>query len=416
MTNKILKFPEFNDVFSAEFNEIRKRREKNIPDIVPADVQDPVPAVAHGFMGLALSGGGVRSAAFSLGVLQGLQTKKVIDRVDYLSTVSGGGYIGTAMSVGMSANGGVFPFGKTGTEPGETPETRHLRDNSRYLLQNGLPSAISALAIYLRGIVMNSVILLPFLLIGSAILIAFNPDTARLVSNKFVFDNLGTFAGNTAMPFTIAGTAILLILWVVYAIAVSINPIALLKKRRMLAQVAAAILFLFGVVFVIELHIWLLRAVFEYENQIKTAAPETGQPAKAQIFEALFALMKNFVIWIGPLVVVVLPFIKNLATGATADASGGWADLAKRLGSRAVLIFAAAIVPLALWLVMMQLAYWGTAVSTCSETAFVRECKAAVTVDNWSHAPEFLQSFLARAELLGWATSIGSRYRYDTLL
>ena len=44
--------------------------------------------------GLALSGGGVRSAAFCLGALQALNEADVLKKVDYLSTVSGGGYIG----------------------------------------------------------------------------------------------------------------------------------------------------------------------------------------------------------------------------------------------------------------------------------------------------------------------------------
>ena len=46
-------------------------------------------------LGVALSGGGVRSATFNLGVLQGLAHGDLLRRVDYLSTVSGGGYIGS---------------------------------------------------------------------------------------------------------------------------------------------------------------------------------------------------------------------------------------------------------------------------------------------------------------------------------
>ena len=45
-------------------------------------------------VGLAFSGGGIRSATFNLGVLQALADLKLLFRVDYLSTVSGGGYIG----------------------------------------------------------------------------------------------------------------------------------------------------------------------------------------------------------------------------------------------------------------------------------------------------------------------------------
>jgi len=45
-------------------------------------------------LGLAFSGGGIRSATFNLGVLQALARHGLLMRVDYLSTVSGGGYIG----------------------------------------------------------------------------------------------------------------------------------------------------------------------------------------------------------------------------------------------------------------------------------------------------------------------------------
>src|SRR5262245_41840530 len=44
--------------------------------------------------GLALSGGGIRSATFNLGLLQGLAELGLLGRFDYLSTVSGGGYVG----------------------------------------------------------------------------------------------------------------------------------------------------------------------------------------------------------------------------------------------------------------------------------------------------------------------------------
>ena len=46
-------------------------------------------------LGLAFSGGGLRSATINLGVLQGLQEKGLLRKVDYLSCVSGGSYIGS---------------------------------------------------------------------------------------------------------------------------------------------------------------------------------------------------------------------------------------------------------------------------------------------------------------------------------
>ena len=48
--------------------------------------------------GVGLSGGGIRSATFNLGLLQALDHYGWLKRVDYLSTVSGGGYIGSCLT------------------------------------------------------------------------------------------------------------------------------------------------------------------------------------------------------------------------------------------------------------------------------------------------------------------------------
>jgi predicted acylesterase/phospholipase RssA len=49
-------------------------------------------------IGLAFSGGGIRSATINLGVLQVLAKHELFKCFDYLSTVSGGGYIGAYIS------------------------------------------------------------------------------------------------------------------------------------------------------------------------------------------------------------------------------------------------------------------------------------------------------------------------------
>src|ERR1700674_3397057 len=49
-------------------------------------------------VGLAFSGGGIRSATFGLRVLEGLKQFGLLKKIDYLSTVSGGGYIGAWLS------------------------------------------------------------------------------------------------------------------------------------------------------------------------------------------------------------------------------------------------------------------------------------------------------------------------------
>jgi Patatin-like phospholipase len=78
-------------------------------------------------IGLALSGGGIRSATFNLGVLQALARLDILRRFDYLSTVSGGGYIGACLT-SLLSHRKSWPAGRprTGPEaytfvPGETP-------------------------------------------------------------------------------------------------------------------------------------------------------------------------------------------------------------------------------------------------------------------------------------------------------
>lgn len=55
-------------------------------------------ALDLGTVGLAFSGGGIRSATFNLGFLQGVASLKLLRSFDYLSTVSGGGYIGSFLA------------------------------------------------------------------------------------------------------------------------------------------------------------------------------------------------------------------------------------------------------------------------------------------------------------------------------
>lgn len=89
--------------------------------------------------GIALSGGGIRSASFSLGVLTSLAKRNVLPRFDYLSTVSGGGYAGafltqllgtTTVDDGFDLRADSKPFRRA---EGETPILRRVRQNASYL-------------------------------------------------------------------------------------------------------------------------------------------------------------------------------------------------------------------------------------------------------------------------------------------
>ena len=56
---------------------------------------------------LCLSGGGIRSATFALGLVQGLASRGLLGDFHYLSTVSGGGYLGSWLSAWIQSEGRV---------------------------------------------------------------------------------------------------------------------------------------------------------------------------------------------------------------------------------------------------------------------------------------------------------------------
>ncbi|HEV7518376.1 MAG TPA: patatin-like phospholipase family protein [Thermoanaerobaculia bacterium] len=124
--------------------------------------------------GLALSGGGIRSATFNLGVLQALAQRRLLARFDYLSTVSGGGYIGGWLAALCHRFGGVraVEAGLDGDPTrlaeatGDRDPITWLRDYSNYLTpRRGLLSGDSwaAIATYLRNLLLNLTALLCFL-------------------------------------------------------------------------------------------------------------------------------------------------------------------------------------------------------------------------------------------------------------
>jgi hypothetical protein len=127
------------------------------------------PADAN-LIGLSLSGGGIRSAAFCLGVLQALDAAKVLEQVDYMSTVSGGGYIGCSLTGCLEEERAVwnFPYASLLKEDEPRP-LQHIRDFSNYLFPRGAIDLLHNASIYARGLIVNAAIVAPFLLFGAAL-------------------------------------------------------------------------------------------------------------------------------------------------------------------------------------------------------------------------------------------------------
>ncbi len=142
-----------------ELREIERRREA--AGVLPPDTSDQtLHDIAGDLVGLAFSGGGIRSASFNLGLLQALQEKGVLRHVDFLSTVSGGGYIGCHLSSlvlreDTSMEQGKFPLQE---EPGGKQPARVVQflRNGRYMVAHPLRFT----GAYLVGTLLNNVVVL----------------------------------------------------------------------------------------------------------------------------------------------------------------------------------------------------------------------------------------------------------------
>jgi len=102
---------QFDEVFREEWKEIYTRRRQAYGPLKTGFDGKNAP---NNLVGLAFSGGGIRSATFCLGILQGLHELNLLRIFDYFSTVSGGGYLGGWWSAWLSRpedkrNKGIFP-------------------------------------------------------------------------------------------------------------------------------------------------------------------------------------------------------------------------------------------------------------------------------------------------------------------
>jgi predicted acylesterase/phospholipase RssA len=161
--------PSIQEMLEQEFQQVETSRSLRL------DEHSQRPAAQKSLIGLAFSGGGIRSATFNLGVLQALAKKKLLRPIDYISTVSGGGYIGGWLMGWMHHQGiGIQEIERRLSTPpkmpeqaSDPPEVHFLRDYSNYLTpRKGLLGAdfLAFAASYLRNTLLNQIILVLALL------------------------------------------------------------------------------------------------------------------------------------------------------------------------------------------------------------------------------------------------------------
>ena len=103
--------------------------------------------------GICLSGGGIRSASFSLGALQAIQDSRM-PKPKYITSVSGGAYMAGAW---QSMRSSVEPDKRVFQE--RSPEERWVRHHTDYLVSS-FSVVVGAIGALLSGLVINLLILL----------------------------------------------------------------------------------------------------------------------------------------------------------------------------------------------------------------------------------------------------------------
>jgi hypothetical protein len=152
----------FKEVLAAELDDVGDKTGEGDPDVI---------ARAHKkqLTGLAFSGGGIRSATFNLGLLQALAQMGLLPLFDYLSTVSGGGYIGSWLIAWIKRQSlnevedRLRPEWVKQPKNHEPEEIRFLRQFSNYLTPKlGWLGADmwTVIATYLRNLFLNMIVLI----------------------------------------------------------------------------------------------------------------------------------------------------------------------------------------------------------------------------------------------------------------
>jgi hypothetical protein len=353
--------------------------------------------------GLALSGGGIRSAAFCLGALQALEVHRMIRGIDYLSTVSGGGYIGASMTAAMSMTG-TFPFQRR-DDPRDTPSVGYIRNYSNYLMpreRSGMRNVAEALVILLRGILANAVLVLTVLLGMAWLTIVAYPTHVTLTHGSFLprlldaplrwigSGNAEVFNSVGAVPlrWTLCAVillAVLLIFWVLRRSTVA----GLLTSDEAGPLLWCAVLFL-GLSVTLAL-LDLQPLLIEGLDALYDKG--SGLPSRATSVDAILTAATAFLVAVAGFGRKLGSFLK------TSQHAADWGTLALRIGAAGLVWFASLILFVILYVLYLHLCAWG--------------------IEDMSHVPRpFEMSAWSTKDLPTWLRSVASPawYYFDAFL
>ncbi len=173
--------------------------------------------------GLAFSGGGIRSATFCLGVIQAFASAQKLTRFHYLSTVSGGGYIGSWLSAFIKRRAGqsVAEAQRLLARVGEPHDAKRaaqqvdisaedvaiqwLRSYSNYLTPRVGFAGVdtwTAISTYIRNLTLNWLVLLP-LAVSAILALAFVLPFSGVVQRAGGWLLLAAFLALSTVAFAI---------------------------------------------------------------------------------------------------------------------------------------------------------------------------------------------------------------------
>lgn len=298
----------------------------------------------RGLVGLALSGGGVRSAAFCLGTIQALARWGVFQKVDYLSTVSGGGFIGSCLSSLYAQGKPEFPFMHDRGVPENAP-MRHLRNYSNYLAPRGFMDYLKVPGLLLRGILANLVIIMPYIILAAIITVFLAGTTIRNAVYAHLSLSAESVSATDLSPINIWDEYFIYTYWLIslFAVVIFVYPmfqaagnkfgLSDWRRRNRGNRILAILIGVIAIVAVVEIQ---PIAVY-YFTRVWFASKTAAELPLLDTFTGTLTVLAGFL----------------------AAISGRIAKRANKLAGTILLVGIGLLGPLVFWLIYLTLTRWG---------------------------------------------------------
>ncbi len=250
---------EFKKIFDEEIKLIEKRRKKFFSKRVSKGSSNKKKVkVKDNLFGIALSGGGIRSATTCYGFMKSLADEGLLQKADYLSTVSGGGYIGSHLQANLldqcqdsKVQGKVQSKSDFKSIFSES-NVEKLKKNGHHLIPEGIKSIFRVIGAYLSGLVSmflsSIIVILPFL--AATIFFSkiqnvtltipwyfsnlFNKTILNFICNSFsiIPESLSSlFIEKISKPITICLLCLLALVYSLHLLLTTLRNIKILKRK-----------------------------------------------------------------------------------------------------------------------------------------------------------------------------------------